>query len=372
MTTRMNLFTKKDFIALYRKLHSDDGMMAVLRRMQEPCGISDYKAKENADMLIQLVAAHENAVNMLSDDALDVLDAFLNDPSTKSCCDRKTLLQQLHFGLKFYEDEELIKKMAQGTSESDLFREYYARRDEDPTFTEAKLEEEIRGMMGNYRISPTAMRKIVRQMEKSQDLRATAAELGEEGMRFKAVAAMDLYLRNQGTMTMEEAVHIACTNVELQAVADGVSQGLITEERARKILAVLCLLCIITVIVLTFQVTELTSLIDYTRANIMSHADHHFLKSLRTEREINLLLRREFILGGCTLSVVGNKVAEWMGQFAAKRTFVRTAEEATTAVAMEAMCNRMESSTKEPVIVQASVWEEQTEAQKQPATLGAR
>lgn len=383
MTTQMKLFTKGDFEALYLRMRNEDGMMAVLSRMQASHGIHERKAYENADAMIQLVAAHESAANMLSDDALEVLDAFLTESSFMGGYDRKVLLHQLYFGLKTYQDQELIEKIKQGTSESALFREYYTRCGEDPAITEAMLEEEVRKLMGNYRISPKAMRHIVKQMEKSQSLRATAAELGEEGMRFKAIAAMDLYLRNKDTMTMEEAAHIACTNVELQAMADGVSQGMITEERAKKIFAVIAILCILASIVMAFYVpqvsAELAKIAPEASHAIKTLALEGYSKEVFMEGTVNRILlgkarlsnavlaRDGLLLGGLIFGNIGDNVAKWMGQVAAKRTFVRTAEEADTATAMENMIARMETEAVETVVVEAEVKEEQTEVQKQAA-----
>ena len=383
MTTQMKLFTEGDFEAMYLRLRNEDGMMTVLSRMQASHGIHERKAYENADAMIRLVAAHENAANMLSDDAMAVLDAFLNESDFMGGYDRKVLLHQLYFGLKTYQDEDLIEQIKQGATESGLFREYYTRCGEDPSITEAMLEEEIRKLMGNYRISPKAMRHIVRQMEKKQNLWATAAELGEEGMRFKAIAAMDLYLRNKDTMTMEEAAHIACTNVELQAMADGVSQGLITEERAKKIFAVIAILCILAGIVLTFyapQVSaELAKIAPEASHTIKTLALEGYSKEVFMEGTVNrvllgkahlndvVLARDGFLFGGFAFAAVSDTIAEWMGKVAAKRTFVRAAEEADTASAMENMIARVENETVKTAIAEAEVRDEQTEVQKQAA-----
>lgn len=359
MTTQMNLFTKDEFERLYKRLRSEEGMMTVMSRMQKNYGINERKAYENADTVIQLVAAQHNAFNMLSDDAQEVLDQFLNESSVKmNGSERKVMLHLLYFGLKLYQDEELIEKMKEGTSEAVLFKEYYTHCSEDSSITEAALEDEIRKMMGNYRISAKSMRYIVRQMEQNQNLRATVSELGEDGMRFKSIVAMDLYLRHKDTMTMEEAVHIACTNVELQAVADGVSHGQITEDTAKKILTVISLLCLIIVIAWMTKNPEVVAKI----AKALS------IKKMSNHTLIMLLGLGVFRIS----SVIGDKIADWMGQFAAKRTFVRTAEEVNTSVAMEALCDRMEaeieqSEAEQSVVEQVTVREVQVEMQEQPA-----
>lgn len=340
MTTQMNLFTKGDFKVMYERLRSDKGMMTVLSNMQIVYGINDRKAYENADAIIRMVASHENAASMLSDDAQGVLNEFLNESASMSGYDRKILLHQLYFGLKIYQDDELMEKVKEGSTESDLFHEYYKRCGEDPTITETMLQEKISEMMGNYRLSPMAMRYIVEQMEKSQNLRATASAIGEDGLRFKAFVAMNLYLRNKDTLTMEEAVHIACTNVELQAVADGVSRGLITEERAKRVFAVVALMGLLACAVLALHTPGT-----------------HTLYAL--------------LFGTLGFAAISDDLAEWLGKVAAKHTFVRTVKEADTAAAMEEMIARMEAEAAEIVNDEAEAREKQVGIQQQTANVYA-
>lgn len=365
MNTQMELFTKGEFADLYRNIREDEGMMAVMSQMQKPYGISDRKAYENSDAVIRLVAAHENLSNMLSEDALEVLDTFLKDSEKMSGYDRKVLLHQLYFGLKVCQDEALIEQVKEGTGESALFREYYNRCGEDPTITAEMLEEDIRKLMGNYRISPEAMRVIVRQMEKSQDLRATASALGREGMRFKCLVAMDLYLRNQDTMTVDQAVNIACTNVQLQAAADGVSRGLITEERAKKIFFAVAVACVLCSVALALYAPQIIDLVLYADAIGEIEAVH----ALVAKHTFVTTVKEWFFVGGMAVTLISDKVAEWIGRIAANRTYVRSSAEANTAEAMEMMIDRMEAeaveTAAEPVIKEAA----KTAHQKKTATV---
>jgi len=363
MNTQMELFTKGEFADLYRNIREDNGLLTAMRQMQMPYGITERKAYENADAVIRLVAAHENISNMLSEDALDVLDTFLKDSEKMSGYDRKVLLHQLYFGLKVCQDEALIEQVKEGTGENALFREYYNRCGDDPAITVEMLEEDIRKLMGNYRISPEAMRVIVRQMEKSQDLRATASALGQEGMRFKCVVAMDLYLRNQDTMTMDQAVNIACTNVQLQAAADGVSRGLITEERAQKIIfavAVACILCSIAMALYAPQIIDLAVYAD-------AIGEFEAVNALLAKHASVTTVKDWFFIGGMAFTLISDKAAEWIGRIAANRTYVRSSAEANTAEAMEMMIDRMEAeaveTAAEPVIKEAA----ETAHQKKPA-----
>lgn len=385
MNTQMELFTKGEFSTLYRNVREDKGMLAVMSQMQAPYGINERKAYENADAIIRLVAAHENASNMLSEDAMEVLNTFLKESERMRGYDRRILLHQLYFGLKLYQDEELIEQVKEGTGESALFREYYTRCGEDPAITEAMLEEDIRKLMGNYRISPKAMRVIVRQMEKNQNLRATASALGEDGMRFKCIVAMDLYLRNKDTMTMEQAVNIACTNVQLQAVADAVSRGQITEERAKIIFVVVAMVFILCSIALALYAPHIAKaaagvLMDPTwiTANLETFAAADLVTAdfavgtAAAKIKTDVVMAKDGLLfGGLALAAISDKVAEWMGRIAANRTYVRSAAEANTADAMENMISHIEAETEETAAEPVAKEAAETAHQKKTAAVFA-
>lgn len=365
MNAQMELFNKGEFADLYRNIREDEGMMAVMNQMQKPYGVSERKAYENADAVIRLVAAHKNLSNMLSEDALEVLDTFLKDSEKMSGYDRKVLLHQLYFGLRVCQDEALIEQVKEGTGEGALFREYYTRCGEDPSVTAEMLEDEIRKLMGNYRVSPEAMRVIVRQMEKSQDLRATASALGRAGMRFKCIAALDLYLRNQDTMTMDQAVNIACTNVQLQAAADGVSRGLITEERARKIIFAVAVASILCSIALAMYAPQLINLAVYADAI----GEYEAVNALLAKHAAVTTAKEWFFIGGVTIPLISDKVAEWIGRIAGGRSYIRHAEAVNTAEAMESMIDRMEAEAAETVADSAMGEAFKTAHQKKAATV---
>ena len=199
MKNQMELFHKGEFEMLYQNFAGDQDLMAVLAQMQTNHGIHGRKAWENADAMIRLVAAHESLSAMITDDAMDALDNFLNHSQCMTGYDRKVMLHQLYFGLKLYQDDTLMERVKEGATESQLFREYFTRWGEDPSVTDQMLESDIREMMSRYHISPKAMKAIASRMEKNQDMLASASALGQDGQRFKCIVAMDLYLRGNGT-----------------------------------------------------------------------------------------------------------------------------------------------------------------------------
>ena len=100
MKNQMELFHKGEFEMLYQNFAGDQDLMAVLAQMQTSHGIHGRKAWENADAMIRLVAAHESLSAMITDDAMDALDNFLNHSQCMTGYDRKVMLHQLYFGLK--------------------------------------------------------------------------------------------------------------------------------------------------------------------------------------------------------------------------------------------------------------------------------
>ena len=351
MKNQMELFNKGEFEMLYQNFAGDQDLMAVLAQMQTSHGIHGRKAWENADAMIRLVAAHESLSAMITDDAMDALDNFLNHSQCMTGYDRKVMLHQLYFGLKLYQDDTLMERVKEGATESQLFREYFTRWGEDPSVTDQMLESDIREMMSRYHISPKAMKAIASRMEKNQDMLASASALGQDGQRFKCIVAMDLYLRGNGTMTMDEAVSTACTNVELGAVADAVSRGRITEERAKKIIAVVAICCILfSILMAMFAPQILTAaahiLVNPTWVAANSAAPQIAAQGVATAAAVAkasvMSAQNGLMLGGIAIAAVKNTASQWMGRLVANRTFVR-ASAADAAAAMDAMADRDEA-----------------------------
>ena len=244
-----------------------------------------------------------------------------------------------------------MERVKEGATESQLFREYFTRWGEDPSVTDQMLESDIREMMSRYHISPKAMKAIASRMEKNQDMLASASALGQDGQRFKCIVAMDLYLRGNGTMTMDEAVSTACTNVELGAVADAVSRGRITEERAKKIIAVVAICCILFSILMAMFAPQILTAAAHILVNpawvaANSAAPQIAAQGVATAAAVAktgvMSAQNGLMLGGIAIAAVKNTAAQWMGRLVANRTFVR-ASAADAAAAMDAMADRDET-----------------------------
>lgn len=354
MKTEKNLFTKNEFAALYENLNSDRDLMDVLSKMQVEHGIHERKAYENADALIRMVAERENLCSMLSEDAAQVLDTFLNESDRMTGYDRKIQLQKLAFGLKLYQDNALLDKLKEGADYGQLFHEYYTENEKDSSVTCETLEEDVRNLMANYHISSKAMRHFVKRLEEGEGLVATSAALGQEGLRFKCVAAMDLYLRNQKTMTVEDAVNTACADVEIQAVADAVAKGQLTEERALKIISIAVSAAIILGIVLLLArpllMEAMTSALTdpFWIGNVANLGAGMEGAVTATGMITGKMVKtaNTLLIGGTVVSWISELVAQWMGELSAKRCFRRHMKESEAVKALNQMADHVEAKEK--------------------------
>lgn len=343
MKNEMNLFTKDEFSNLYRMLDEDKGLMKALVEMQAGHGITERKAYENADQLIRLVVQRENLSILLSEDsrkALNEVFAFLGG------LDQEAHMMQLHrlsFGLKLYQDPQLQEKLKEGQSVADLFKAHCSSISEGEAVTQEQLEEDIRARMGSNHVSAHAMRAIAKSIAEGQSLLTTGAALGEDGMRFKCLVAMDLYLRSDKKMTMEEAMLSACHNVEIQAVADAVACGQIAEKQAKELLDVI------------FGVTAISW---FVLALAMPHLG---LAAAATAQLVSL---KELLLGVSFMgSMITEPVAELVGRIAAKRCYARHIQESKAAQALEAMADRAEgqkatAASEKPAVAEKAAVQE--------------
>ena len=122
--------------------------------------------------------------------------------------------------------------MKEGKSRSDLFAQYYDAAQQDETVTEETLTADIRQQLLSLAASPEIMTAIVHKLEGTNGMLPNAAAVSADGQRFQCILAMQLYLSNRGDgMTTTEAAAMACSAVEVQAIADAAGRGLLTRDQ---------------------------------------------------------------------------------------------------------------------------------------------
>lgn len=373
------MFNKKQFESLYMDLKGDAELKDILAVRLAEEGISGAEADRVIHGVIHNVAACETMKNALSEDAAATFEAFLQDSRKMNGYDRKVLLHQLYFGLKLYQDPELAKKRLNGASADALFRAYYAEQGENPAVTEEVLENRIRELVAGYRISPAAMRVFAWELQTGKNMLVTSEAMGEEGYRLKCLAAMDLYLRNQGRMTVEEATAAACSSVDLQAAADASSCGMLTDDVLKLVLRLAALGIALYGAFFFFDGILKTPLVNGTMDEMMNRYDltgevskkmfghmgeetlirekakletvmKQFWNAFQSDRGLRIKKEQEwaFALWAAAGAVVGfsGKLADMAGCLSAKRQYVRNAAEARAAEALNAAANRAEAENK--------------------------
>ncbi len=320
----MNL---EQFHAFYGSLKQDEGLMTTLVQMQVQRGYAEQQAYKNADTVMRLVVGHGTLENLVSDDAMAVMRQFLDASRKMQGCTRKLMLHQVYFGLKLYQSNELSRELAEGKSYEKVFEEYYVRCGEDASITEEILERDIYRLISNHHISSEAMCGIVRRWEASGDLLASSEALGAEGYRFKCVAAMGTFLESGGEMRLSAAVNQACSDIELQAVADAVHVGEMTYETARKVIEIILLAAFFVGMCLLFFPTDSAKLLNLDAA-----------KGITDEvmREYGAIATLTNLVGNCYI----DKLAAWIGKLAAQRSYAKTCQKAGSLETMKKLAAR--------------------------------
>lgn len=234
MEQKIDFFDKTFRRDVYQNLIDEQETKALLEtlvRMQKEQGIDQQEAETTAHMCLAAVVSCESIRSAVVDNAQSVVDELL--AQVEDSWDSELTLHKLYFGITEYQ-QHVATGEQKGAEE--LFWQYYNKNKD--TKSVAELKEDIRNALKDYRLNPEMIQAMTNAMTASGDYLAVATALGEGGISFKCITAMEVYLNNRDTMTIHEAANIACTAVEVQATADAVGRGLITRKTAKKLLII--------------------------------------------------------------------------------------------------------------------------------------
>lgn len=223
---------RKDVYQNMLNEQENQSLVQILNQMQTSGGINPEEAAVTTSTCIAAVTSCESVRSEFADNHADALLDKLLDEAEK-CDDCHLILNKLCFGLSAYPGFVAANETL---SPDELFWRYYAEKGKSRTIEE--LKDEIRNVLKDYWLTPQVMWALIERLESSGDYLATATALGEDGISFKCIAAMELYLNNRDTVTIHEAANAVCATVESQAAADAVSRGMITRDAAKKILLI--------------------------------------------------------------------------------------------------------------------------------------
>ena len=232
METKFDFFDRTFHQDIYRGMvdtQENHELVQTLIRMQTGAGTCREEAAAMAGLCIAAVTSCESVRQEISGDATAVVNGILEEAEKSG--DRELILHKMYFGTTVYPEYAAEEN---ALSADELFWRYYNENKGEKT--DEELKDGIREALANYSLSADVLRAIARKLEASGDYLATAAALGEGGISFKCIAAMELYLKNRDALTIHEAANIACAGVEIQAAADTLGKGMITRETAKKIL----------------------------------------------------------------------------------------------------------------------------------------
>lgn len=227
------IIEKARFAKIFHQMVSMEGKspMDALVKLQTQQGIDEQTAKENAAACILAVAGRETVFEQTVEDAAAPMDRLFEKLEKKDAEERLQALHRIYFGLTIQSDPGYTGK---GSDIEQMFRSYYAQAAN--TATPEEMEDRIRQALQGYRVSPAATKLLAHELKNSKKCLATAAAMGESGRNLKCLMTMELWLKNQDTMSMEQAANTACANADYQAVADAVRKGYIARSVAMKIL----------------------------------------------------------------------------------------------------------------------------------------
>ena len=221
-------------------MRKDTSLMDCLIALQVAQGMDETTAAANATECILAVSAWEEVHAQISANSERVMASLFRKLEKLEESEQLEALHRILFGLTAYETPETARKLDEGTPAEQLFQDYYKNMcSAESPLTADELEVLILSTLGDYQLSPIAMRMLTRQMRSKDGYLAAAEALSEDGRNLKCLMTMETWLRNPGTMTMAEAANVASASAQTQAVADAVQRGYIARDMAKKLLIVI-------------------------------------------------------------------------------------------------------------------------------------
>lgn len=270
-------FTPERCQEIYRRMAeaaAGKDLLACLVAMQQEQGIGQAEAEANARRCMEAVAIHTSLTEALSENTMAVADKFFARLAKLPRERQMDALYQILFGLTIHSDPAAEAAMARGDTPEALYGAW--REAADPDRTAEELQEQIRQALAQYRLTPGLLRRLTKQMQGGTGCLAAAEALGEGGRNLKCLIAMDLWLRNRDSLTLECAAAQAATGVETQAVADALRRGVIARDVAKKILVILaCAIMFFAILFCTTGLLDVFQGLEFYSLHGTLYSSHH-------------------------------------------------------------------------------------------------
>ena len=312
MANIKDFFTVEKFDEFYCEFASEkSNYLCVLDALKKK-KISDREKARVAEEILQQVALYEYAKDMaLNGESEKMFADFMKNTETLEPEARTELLQELDFGLGVYQNPDAVQRLNRNETLKKLFEEY--KNSENNIKTNEELEADIYAKLSGYRISPVNMKRFIDGLEENAAYVSCAA-IGRSAERFKAELAAKIYASED--ISVEEAVQKACYMTDVESLADAVGEGIVSAEKAKKIIGAITLaLFFVLIVVAAYLMIE--GQILYALAMLVGF--------------------------GTILEEIDNRLGEYIGELAARYTFVKYLKQTKISEGVQALENAAEN-----------------------------
>lgn len=186
-----------------------------------------------AERIYSAVKDFDDYYDEVQQDTAAAMNKFFKAIEKKTSTERISILNRVAFNLEAFTEGDIIEKLENGASIHTLYNEFCGDDVlEDSLENELRLRDRILVQAETMNLSPKATRRIAKTMARNEYFADNAAAIGKELFQVKCAAALYAYLRADSAITPEEAAAHIGSHMYMQAAADSVRLGDITEDVA--------------------------------------------------------------------------------------------------------------------------------------------
>lgn len=146
--------------------------------------------------------------------------------------DQLTLARNIRVIHAAMNDEKIQEALQNGASLQELRDQMFGPADDMTDEDIAAFVSETLDKMEEMGLTEHAAKRMLAAIKRNRKVLKTMRSISNKDYDLKVCAALEIYLSTDETVTVEDAVTIACTSVELHRVADDLDRGIITSKAA--------------------------------------------------------------------------------------------------------------------------------------------
>ena len=205
-------------------------MLSLLKSHPFFANRSEEDCRRIAAQIEGYVFTYEEMAEALAEDISYAADCYFD--TLQNQMDDASLhrtLREVAFGLDIFRDRTLAIQSQRYTDARVLFESTDSPYQH---FSTEELKTDIRKKLNSFHLSAAEMERLLQALQKGNSPAAAAAAKGKENHDLKCISALELYMNHADEITAECAAYIACTTIEMEAIADAVHKGMMTEKVA--------------------------------------------------------------------------------------------------------------------------------------------